>query len=198
MEIEYKWDMAEPELAQAILSSELLADAAAGLHDVRMQATYYDTPARDVYAMHGGLRIRRENDTSVCCLKMSSESLEACKTRREYEVVAQSIEEGLTKLPQVGAPKDVCERLLAGGPLPTCETDFMRRACSLTFADFCAELAFDTGEMRRDNKTAPIHEIELEYTSGSQNAFHAFATELQEQFALNVQPLSKLARAMSL
>ncbi len=198
MEIEYKWDMADSQLAQSILSSEPVSKAIEVQREIRMEAIYYDTPVRDVYAMHGGLRIRRENDTSVCCLKMSAESTEACKTRLEFEVVAQSIEEGLEKLPQAGAPQDVCERLLAGEPVPICSTAFTRHECALACAGFRAELAFDVGEMHRNGKTAPIHEIELEYVSGSEGSFHAFAAELEEQFTLIVQPLSKLARAMSL
>ena len=198
MEMEYKWDMADPLLAQSMLSSELVSQAIEDQREIHMEAIYYDTLASDVYAMHGGLRIRRENDTSVCCLKMSAESTEACKTRREYEVFAQSIEEGLEKLSQAGAPQDVCERLLAGGPVPICSTAFARHACTLACADFRAELAFDAGEMHRNGRTAPIHEIELEYVSGSEDSFHAFAAELEEQFTLIVQPLSKLARAMSL
>lgn len=198
MEIEYKWEIEDPKLVDSIMSSELLAGTLASRHEIRMQAVYYDTPASDVYAMHGGLRIRKENETSICCLKMSAESLEACKTRREYEVAAQTIEDGLIKLPQAGAPQEVCERLLAGKPAPICETAFTRQACRLQFGDFDAELAFDFGEMHRNEKTALIHEIELEYVSGSQESFHAFAAELQEQFTLIVQPLSKLARAMSL
>lgn len=198
MEIEYKWDMADPELAHTMVSSEFLADAIVSQREIRMQAIYFDTAASDVYAMHGGLRIRRENETSVCCLKMSAESLEACKTRREFEVVADNIEDGLIKLPQAGAPQEVCDRLLAGKPLPICETVFTRQACKLEFENCNAELAFDWGEMRRNGKVAPIHEIELEYVSGSQESFHALAAGLEEQFALIVQPLSKLARAMSL
>lgn len=198
MEIEYKWDLPDSQIVQDILASSLVADAFTAHQELRMHAIYFDTEHADIARMRGGLRIRRENDASVCCLKLSAQAQDNCKTRREYEVEADSIEDGLRKLPQVGAPRDLCEQLRNSNPRPICETEFARQAYTLELAEFAAELAIDVGEMRRGEKGAPIHEIELEYLDGSQDAFHAFAAQLQDDFALVTQPLSKLARAATL
>lgn len=198
MEIEYKWNLPDDGVAKGMLASDIIAGAVAGSRTIDMRATYFDTPAQDVYALHGGLRIRRENDRSICCLKLSAHDADDCKTRREYEVEAADIIEGLEKLPNAGAPEDVCARFIAGGPKPTCETVFSRKAYELAHNDFRAELAIDLGELRHDGKVASIHEIELEFAGGSEEAFHEFAHELQRKFSLEPQPLSKLARAITL
>ena len=198
MEIEYKWNLPDQATVENLITDISALDSNAKLREIRMHATYFDTTNSDVYAMHGGLRVRRENEKSVCCLKLSAKASESCKTRQEFEVSATDISEGLRMLPDIGAPRDICERLLAGDPQPICETDFLRRAYTLVIDSFEAELALDTGEMRRNGNSAPIHELELEFLSGSQDAFHAFAKKLQEEYLLAVQPLSKLARAMAL
>ncbi len=198
MEIEYKWELPSEDVLVGLLSDAAIAPMLGDPHEIRMRATYYDTAAEDVRRMRGGLRIRQENDESVCCLKLAAQASGACKARQEFEVNARDIADGLMRLPEVGAPADVCEMLLVAEPQPTCETDFTRREYVLACDDFTAALAIDTGEMRRQGRTAPIHEMELEHLSGSEEAFHACATRMQERFGLETQPLSKLARAMAL
>ena len=198
MEIEYKWELPDEDAVRRLLADAFVANHMTSSDVVRMHSTYYDTPAQDVHRLHGGLRIRRENDKSVCCLKLSAKNQDACKTRREYEVEAADIREGLEKLPQVGAPRDICELLLKGDPQATCETDFTREAKAIVTDAFTAELALDRGELGRLDKRAPICEVELEYKSGSVESFHEFAARLQNGYGLVVQPLSKLARAITL
>lgn len=198
MEIEYKWNLPDETLAKGLLAHPLIAGSAGAARDVRMKATYYDTVDQDVRRMHGGLRLRQENDRGVCCLKLPSDAPDGYRVRREYEVEATDIASGLAELPSAGAPRDVCDVLLAAELRPICETDFARNLVPLRDPDFEAELAIDVGEMRREGRIAPIHEIELELVSGSEDAFHAFASRLQEEMGLVVQPLSKLARASSL
>lgn len=198
MEIEYKWDMPGETTLDALLEAPALVARVEDAGEIRMRATYFDTDQLDVQNMHGGLRIRQENEQSVCCLKLAASSDGACKARQEFEVEAFDIVEGLEKLPDAGAPADVCALLVAHGPRPSCETDFTRLTRMVAGDGFTAELAIDTGEMRRDGRTAPICELELEYLTGDEEAFHAFARGLQEAYDLVPQPLSKLARAMSL
>lgn len=198
MEIEYKWNLPDEALAGGLLAHPLVADFVGAAHDVRMRATYFDTADQDIHRMHGGLRLRQENDATVCCLKLPADASGGYRVRKEYEIEAADIASGLAELPGVGAPQDVCELLLASELHPLCETDFSRHRVPLRNPDFEAELAIDVGEMRREGRIAPIHEIELEFVSGSEDTFHAFAARLQEEMGLVVQPLSKLARASSL
>ena len=203
MEIEYKWDLAEDELERRVAESSRVSGNTATREIIEMHAIYYDSVDNQVGKLHGGLRVRRENDESVCCLKLSAEGEGGYRVRREYEVDADCIETGLRLLPQAGAPADLCTELLSKELQVLCETEFTREALTIEVAGaeseaFVAELAIDSGMMRRQGREAPIHELELEYKSGSLDAFHAYAKRLEVDFGLKVQPLAKLARAMAL
>lgn len=203
MEIEYKWDLTDAGGPAALDAAEKLSPYIRGSRDIAMHATYYDTVDGDVLALRGGLRRREENGLGVCSLKLEVEVSDGKATREEYEVACDDIRQALELLPEAGAPRDVCE-MLAGKELKVnCETEFDRRAFSLAVgaqgaADaFEAELAFDEGVLRRDGREQEFREMELEHKDGSLDAFNAFALDIQNTAHLTPQPLSKLARAMS-
>lgn len=203
MEVEYKWDLTDAGGLAARDAAEKLSPYIRGSKDIVMHATYYDTVDGDVLALRGGLRRREENGLSVCSLKLEVEVSDGKATREEYEVACDDIRQALELLPEAGAPRDVCE-MLAGKELKVnCETEFDRRAFSLAVgaqgaADaFEAELAFDEGVLRRDGREQEFREMELEHKDGSLDAFNAFALDIQDTAHLTPQPLSKLARAMS-
>ncbi len=203
MEVEYKWDLTDAGGLAALDAAEKLSPYIRGSKDIAMHATYYDTVDGDVLALRGGLRRREENGLSVCSLKLEVEVSDGKATREEYEVACDDIRQALELLPEAGAPRDVCE-MLAGKELKVnCETEFDRRAFSLAVgaqgaADaFEAELAFDEGVLRRDGREQDFREMELEHKDGSLDAFNAFALDIQDTAHLTPQPLSKLARAMS-
>ena len=203
MEVEYKWDLTDAGGPAALDAAEKLSPYIRGSKDIAMHATYSDTVDGDVLALRGGLRRREENGLSVCSLKLEVEVSDGKATREEYEVACDDIRQALELLPEAGAPRDVCE-MLAGKELKVnCETEFDRRAFSLAVgaqgaADaFEAELAFDEGVLRRDGREQDFREMELEHKDGSLDAFNAFALDIQDTAHLTPQPLSKLARAMS-
>ncbi|MDO4182211.1 MAG: hypothetical protein Q4E12_01180, partial [Coriobacteriia bacterium] len=148
----------------------------------------------------GGLRLRQENDASVCCLKLSADAGYGFKQRQEFEVSAPTIREGLQALPGAGAPADVCAQLLAEGVQETCYTHFTRQATLVQWregeASVTAELAFDQGTLGHSTASAPLREVELEYKDGSVELFHTLAARLEDNLHLVPQPLSKLARAL--
>ena len=194
MEVEYKWNLPSDVTLERMRSVLPLSHP----EHIHMHATYYDTDDQQVYRMHGGLRMRSENELSICCLKLDVSEPGECKKRQEFEAEAPSIIAGLEALPNVGAPRDICMQLIAGDPQIICETDFMRDAYAIQGSGFEAELAIDTGELRREERTAPIAELEFELKAGDEEAFNRFADELESTYALTAQPLSKLARAMRL
>ena len=203
MEVEYKWDLTDAGGPAALDAAEKLSPYIRGSKDIAMHATYYDTVDGDVLALRGGLRRREENGLSVCSLKLEVEVSDGKATREEYEVACDDIRQALELLPEAGAPRDICE-MLAGKELKVnCGTEFDRRAFSLAVgaqgaADaFEAELAFDEGVLRRDGREQEFREMELEHKDGSLDAFNAFALDIQDTAHLTPQPLSKLARAMS-
>ena len=204
MEVEYKWDLTNAGGLAALDAAEKLSPYIRGVENIGMHATYYDTVDGDVRALRGGLRKRAENGVSVCSLKLEVEVSDGRATREEYEVACDDIRKALGLLPEVGAPRDVCEKLAAKELKVNCETEFDRRAFKLAVgaqgaADaFEAELAFDEGVLRREGREQEFREMELEHKGGSLDAFNDFALDIQDTAHLTPQPLSKLARAMSL
>lgn len=200
MEIEYKWDLLPVEGSRLALDvAELISPHVRGAHDVFMHATYYDTADGLMEGMRAGLRLRRENDESVCCLKLEERVEGGLSERREYEAAADDVSQAVETLRQAGAPGDICDALAAAQLVVLCETEFQRRAFDLQVegeGGFSAELAFDEGVLRHEGREQELHEMELELKDGSLEAFGAFAEAVEKRLGVRPQPLSKLARAL--
>nr|WP_302666284.1 CYTH domain-containing protein [uncultured Agathobaculum sp.] len=197
MEKEYKWRANEGLLGQALLwASSRIGSQSRTLH---MQSQYFDTADGFLRGQQAALRMRKENDRSVCCLKLRNENTpDGMRAHEEYECLAQTVAEGLAILPKKGAPLTLCAQALAAPLEMICTVNFRRCAILLQQGNTVCELALDQGTLRHGDKTAPLCEIELEYVAGSEEAFHALATELAEHLSLVPEPESKLARAMKL
>ena len=200
MEREFKWQVSRADQFDVITKSALVKPLCREFDKIEMEAIYYDTTDGKIAKTHGGLRVRRENDVIVVCLKLEAESAfdGACKQREEYEFFAEDIRSGLSQLPSVGAPQAFCEELLNSDLIELGRSTCVRHACQLELDTCTCELSFDTGMLKRSGVSEPIHEIELEYKSGDVAAFDAFAYQLQTEFDLQPQPLSKLARILRL
>lgn len=199
MEREYKWR----------IPADTLTGLAAFLHShlgritqntLRMEAVYYDTPDGFVHRNGAALRIRRENAVSVCCMKRTVRKKGALAEREEYEVHAQTLAEGLRKLPSAGAPEALCAAFAACPLGELARTEFIRNCYTLRITDgtapFTAEFAVDIGRLGGNASFVPFEELELELKDGDGDAFTAFSEQLQKEYALTPQPLSKLARAI--
>lgn len=202
MEREYKWNLINAEEFDRIIQSDTLTQTIIGQQDFVMQAIYYDTENHLFSQVLGSLRLRQENDKSVCCLKLASKARGACKTREEFEVEATDIYSGLTALIGTNAPKELCMMAASSKLVELCRTSFTRRAYHLLIhapSGICeGELAFDLGTLSREDRSIPLCELEFEHKQGDLQPFHAFAHLLEQTFSLTPQPLSKMARAMSL
>ena len=197
MEKEYKWRADEWILGQALLwASSRIGSQSQTLH---MQSQYFDTLEGLLQGQQAALRLRRENNRSVCCLKLRNENTpDGMRAHEEYQCDAQTVQEGLHALPDKGAPRALCDQALAAPLEMICNVDFRRCAVLLQEGDTVCELALDEGTLRHGGRTAPLCEIELEYVAGSEDAFHSLAAELAEYLSLVPEPESKLVRAMKL
>ena len=138
MEKEYKWRADEYLLGQALLwASSRIGSQSRTIH---MQSQYFDTPDGLLRQQQGALRLRRENDRSVCCLKLRNENTPGgMRAHEEYQCDAQTVQEGLRALPDKGAPRDLCEQALSA---PLCEIELEYVAGGeQAFHDLAAELA---------------------------------------------------------
>ena len=194
MELEYKWALPEGWSPEGRISGAQVS----GREELSMEAVYFDTPDGYVAGLRGALRLRRENGRAVCCLKIALPDASGASLRREYQVPAGTIEEGIALLPSAGAPEDICRDIASRGVVPACSTSFRRLALELQGGGWTGELALDRGSMSKGTRSAPIGEIELEYKSGDTAAFHAFAAALQSREGLRVRAKSKSQRTMEL
>ena len=200
MEREFKWMIPDPSEFDPIADSSTISALVQKKGRLEMEAMYYDTADNLIARCHGGLRLRRENETRVVCLKLAAESGfgGARKAREEYECTAPDIRTGIQNLPAAGAPQDICDCLLQANLIELGRTAFTRFWFLLSYQGCTCELAFDYGKLNRNGRVGPICEMELELKSGSEADFDALAVQLQQEFDLKPQPLSKLARMMRL
>lgn len=160
---------------------------------ISMETTYYDTPDGALSRLHCTLRCRKENERSVCTLKMPAEG----GGRREFEVDAPDIESALPELCKLSGFEQL-SALAAKGVVPVCGARFIRVA-KLLHPDGCTiEMALDSGVLLGGGREIPLCEVEFEQKSGSREAVCTFAASLASIYGLIPETRSKFARALSL
>lgn len=195
MEREFKWAANAEQFASIC---EALSLHLSHAEKRSLDATYFDTPDGMLREQKIGLRLRQENEQTICCMKLRNAAQNGLHVHEEYECPAMTLAEGLSKLPAVGAPSDLCQTLSKASLLPIARIRFTRTAILWQNAAFCAELCFDSGYLANDKREAPFCEIECEYESGDIPSFEAACAKLADTFRLCAEPHSKLARALSL
>lgn len=185
-EFELKYT-ATPEIHQAIL------DTYGQFQRFQMETTYFDTPDGAFSARKMTLRIRKENDLTVCTLKVPLPG----GAKGEWECAAENMQTGLAQLVSKGAPAEVAS-LAKPGLVPVCGARFTRLATILPTADGTAELALDRGILLGGGREMPLWELEVELKSGSDEATIALASQLAATYGLSAEPQSKFRRALGL
>lgn len=169
---------------------EALATRYPGGRAIAMSTTYFDTPQGALSQRKMTLRLRRENDETVCTLKTPLPD----GSRGEWECAAATLTEGLTALVARGVPVDAIPDNLQ----PICGARFTRLAIDVPTADGMAELALDRGVLTGRGREIPLCEVEIELKSGSEAATLALAQTLFLEYGLTPEPKSKFQRASAL
>ena len=103
MEKEYKWRADELLLNRALLwaSSRIGSQS----RTIRMESSYFDTADGMMRNKKAALRLRRENERTVCCMKLrgEEESTDGLRAHEEYQCDAGTLEDGLRQLPEQAA-----------------------------------------------------------------------------------------------
>lgn len=195
MEIEIKLGPVEPALAAVIFDDIALLPPAGEEERIRMRTTYYDDPAGSFRARKQTLRLRQENDLSVCTFKTALEGL----ARLELDCQAPDIVSGAAQLSvHPDLPESAKNALLGGVFLPRCGAQFLRRArlCRVEGATF--HLCLDEGQLEKGDLTVPLCEIELELVEGDVDALQRTAQLLMAAYKLPLCRKSKQQRALEL
>lgn len=200
MELEYKFALDDAAQGEQILS-RLRGGAPEGARllsekRIAMDSTYFDTPDGALWKAGFALRLRRENDRQVCCLKYGGSAADDGLARRgELECVCESLDEGLSALAAQPLPQGFAA-LCAAGLTESAGMHFLRRACLVETGASVCELAFDAGYFGADPEKNRFYELELELKSGEEAGFHAFAAALVRAHALKPEKRPKLMRAL--
>lgn len=185
-ELELKY-AATPAQQQAIY------EAFGDFRTIQMETTYFDTPDGDLADRRVTLRLRKENDVTVCTLKMPLPD----GSRGEWESPAADLSAGIALLRRQGAPEDLC-RIAEGRLVAVCGARFTRMAAQLPTADGMAELAIDSGVLLGGGKEMPLCEVEIEHKTGSDQATLHLAGHIAQRFDLKPERKSKFRRALIL
>ena len=92
MEQEFKWD-AFATLQDAVLIWALNRDADHA-RITEMDAQYFDTPDGALAAEQAALRLRRENETGICCLKLAARLSRGCTRMRNMNAWPPAYQRG--------------------------------------------------------------------------------------------------------
>lgn len=195
MEIEIKLGPVEPALAAAIFDDIVLLPPSGPEERIQMCTTYYDDPEGSFRARKQTLRLRQENDLSVCTFKTALAGL----ARLELDCEAPDIVSGAARLAQhPDLPESARTALLGGVFLPRCGARFLRRTrlCRVEGASF--HLCLDEGCLEKGDLSQPLCEIELELAEGDVDALQRTAHLLMVRYGLPLCVKSKQQRALEL
>ena len=160
---------------------------------ISMETTYFDTEDCALRKRRWTLRQRLENGQAVCTVKTPLPD----GSRGEWEVENTDLAAGVTQLCAMGAPMEILD-YVNQGVAPFCGAKFTRLAQTIGLPGGTVELALDEGVLLGGGQELPFAEVEVELKSGEDSVARAFAGKLADEFDLNEQPKSKLARAMAL
>ncbi len=160
---------------------------------IKMETTYFDTTDGDLSARHITLRLRRENEKSICCVKTPGKQ----NCSGEWETEAPSMELGLPILCKLCDGADLSS-LTENGVAPLCGASFTRLYKHIPYENCTVELALDRGIFTGGGKTAPLCVVEVELKSGDAACAAAFAKNLAARYGLRPERRSKFRHAYAL
>jgi len=161
--------------------------------EFQMRTTYFDTHGDALSDRQIMLRLRQENDATVCTVKTPL----ADGSRGEWECACENIYEGIEKLCQLGAPAELAA-LTACGVQEVCSAAFSRQAYTVSTGEATLEIALDQGVLLGGGRELPLCEVEVELKAGPMAAADSFAADLARAFGLKIENRSKFSRALAL
>lgn len=193
MEIEIKLSPVYPHTAEKIMESTLHFVSAPKVFN--MAADYFDTPCRELKKAGLTLRLRRENDLGVCCLKYRVSNT----ARFEAEESADTVEDGISLLlNRQDLSENIKNILKTAHVIPLYSSSFKRISRLVQQEKSVIELSFDCGYLKQQDRFLPISEIELELKEGEEKDMVTLARTLCKDYSLSVFTHSKAQRAAGL
>ena len=200
MEIELKYRIPSDEVAERIWEDRLFSDIEeeGSREEIRLHATYYDTPQLDLAKNGIAYRVRREGDRLVATLKWKGKSEDGLHSREELAV---SVSDSTPDI-QVFLESDIggeLETLLEGKELTELmHTDMKRSMFRIDSGTGLFEISLDQGSVTTIYGSKEIQEVELELFSGETEELLQIGRRLQEAYDLEPENISKYARGIEM
>lgn len=200
-EIEYKWKWNNnvPSDISKILNPNILV---LEKKKIEIIADYYDSNDYILKKNKMALRKRKENGKEKCYLKISHNISKEYYTRKEYVLETNNIYDMIDYVILNEKDKKILEILKNNKFEHICQILFDRKCYILKVEkekNFCIiELCYDNGIFKKNSKNDYFKEIELEYIEGNDKLFHEFASHFKQEYNLEPEKLSKIARAMKI
>lgn len=161
----------------------------------RLHNIYYDTPKLELHKSEMALRLRRVGRQWLQTLKGGGSVKAGMHQRNEWEVPVSRAALDFSLFENAGSQKAEWEEHL---PLrlrkklqPVFITDFLRTSRMLDWQGAQIELCMDHGEVRTEQRSTAICELELELKSGQPRQLFELASALLEITPFELEAVSK-------
>ena len=161
----------------------------------RLHNIYYDTPKLELHKSEMALRLRRAGRQWLQTLKGGGSVKAGLHRRDEWEIPVNRAALDFSLLenagPQTAEWEEHLPQRLRKKLQPVFVTDFSRTSRMLDWQGAQIELCMDHGEVRTEQRSMPICELELELKSGEPQQLFELALALLEIVPLELEPVSK-------
>jgi len=159
---------------------------------IGMVSVYYDTADNALHRAGVSLRFREEDGEGVVAVKAGTEKAGGLFERFEYEVCADTLEDGLAAL----SCGERIDALLKAKKeyVRVAEAEFTRLAFDVCGGDNAFEFALDEGFFGGDRERV-FRELEIELKRGNRGELEGVAEAVARRFGLLREPRTKKNRA---
>lgn len=200
MEIERKYYIEADKIPQ--LWSILLKAGKNGTERQRQfKAIYWDTEEKSLQKLKAVYRTRQEGDRFVASIKSEGKIVDGSFVRQEENI---AIDETRMLLPDL-APfrkSDFGNRLfkLVGDRKleEVMRIDVIRSSVEMAYGESLLEICIDLGEIRSNNKTLQVSELEMEIISGRAKDLLSLGRNFEDKYGLRPARESKFVRGLQI
>ncbi|QJD99573.1 CHAD domain-containing protein [Massilia forsythiae] len=203
MESEIKLAVDAASASQIKKSPVLRTDGASKPQEQEHVDRYFDSAAFDLWQHGFALRVRSSGGRHVQTLKGGGDALAGLhrRTELESEIASETPDQAVLHEQLRQALPDLARHLDGQGL--ALDTVFVNRSkrtsWMLALADGTrVECAFDSGELRRGDKSAPVRELELEIKEGDPARLYELARQVHAATPVRIEHASKAERGYQL
>ena len=165
----------------------------------KLVSVYYDTPELDLCRSGAALRVRRQGDRYIQCVKWGGDARGGLHQRNEIEVELSGPDPDLSKIADAGTDMLFRSPRIAADLQPVFETHFTRaRRLVVLQEGATVEASVDRGEIRSGDRTELLSEVELELKRGEVPALFQLAIQISEHAPVALENRSKAERGYAL